>query len=364
MYVSLHLSPQSRGPQEDAEIIEATVRQAVEADAAGIASISLTEHHLAGFNTYCDPLLLGCYLAPQLAQAFVAAMVVQVPLQHPVRIAEAANLLDQLTKGRCMLAFASGSVRAIELDAFGVNVDERSGRARRGVDAILDAWGWRDDQTPVDVSSSSHRGAVAARISPSSYRSPHPLVGWATMTDATLLDCARRGWPAILPLAGEPDDAKLRAIELYRSALERYGHSAETTRECMAWLSPVAMISVAATESDAQRRLDRYMETSAVGPIVSHASEGTRAWTDEWRTRQRARAGIAYCGTPAMITDYLANLAETYDVGHVRVSFVDVPGELADSAEAHSLFLESVLPHLDPEPLPGPNPVITYSEPA
>lgn len=94
MHVSLHLSPQSRGPEEDQLIIEALVAQAQAADAADFAAVHLTEHHGDGFNTYSDPFMLGAHLAATVRRAYIAVTVAQVALYHPLRLVEHSNLLD------------------------------------------------------------------------------------------------------------------------------------------------------------------------------------------------------------------------------------------------------------------------------
>jgi alkanesulfonate monooxygenase SsuD/methylene tetrahydromethanopterin reductase-like flavin-dependent oxidoreductase (luciferase family) len=368
VYVSIHMSPQSRGEGEDALGIEAIVQQSIEADAAGVAAICLTEHHLAGFNTYSDPFMLGSYLAGKLEQAYIAIHIVQVPLHHPVRIIESANILDQLTKGRLMLGLAPGSVREIELDVFGVELGARSAITRRRIERMLEAWAWQEGDPPIELASDDGGGRVAARIHPSSYRKPHPLLGRATMTDATIVDTAQRGWPLILGLRGDIDTDR-HQVSLYRETLERTGHDAETVRECLAWLSFVSMICVADSEQAATRMLDEYVEVGGAGPIVTATDQGlvksaaaNGAVANEWRSRQLHKAQVAVAGTPEMIVEHLLAHREL-GLEHVRVSFVETPGRYEQNLDSVRLFLEEVLPRLEPQSLPGPSRTL-LSQPA
>ncbi len=352
MYISIHLSPQSRGDAEDSETIEELVDHALAADAAGVAAICLTEHHTAGFNTYCDPFLMGAYLAPQLTQAYIAVHVVQVPFHSPVRIAEQANLLDLLTRGRCMVALAPGSPRQIELDVFGVDFADRPGITRERIEALRRIWAWQAGDEPLDVSTANDRGILSGRISPSSFRKPHPLVGRATMTDATIVESALLGWPAILALRSEGDDNR-RQLALYRSTLEGAGHDEATVRECLSWLGLTTLVSIAPTEREARRQHDEYLEIGGAGPIVRTAGEGSRAWAEEWRTRQLQRAEWSIVGTPEMVAESLLGDREI-GAEHARVSFVTTPGRREQNLEALQLFLGETLPLLDPQQLPGP----------
>jgi alkanesulfonate monooxygenase SsuD/methylene tetrahydromethanopterin reductase-like flavin-dependent oxidoreductase (luciferase family) len=353
LHVTVHMSPQSRGDAEDLATIEELVEQARAADAAGISAISLTEHHLAGFNTYCDPFLMGSYLAGMLERAHLAIHVVQMSLQHPVRIAEHCNMLDLLMKGRLMVALAPGSVRQIELDAFGVDVDSRAPRTAQRIEAMLRAWGWRDGDDPVDVSTDFDTGTLAGRLMPSSYRKPHPLIGRATGTDATIVETARRGWPVVLGAIGDPESDR-RQVDLYSETLEHAGHDAATTRDCLAWLGFLTLICVGESEGAAMRRLDEFIESGGAGPIVTARDAGTRPSAAEWQARQRQRANLALAGTPEVIVEHLLGFRDV-GVEHARVALVEVPGRAEANLEAFQLFLEEVLPHLDPQPLPDPS---------
>lgn len=352
MYVSIHLSPQSRGDAEDLETIEELVDHALAADAAGAAAVCLTEHHIAGFNTYCDPFLMGMYLAPRITQAYLAVHVVQVPFHNPVRIAEQANMLDLVTRGRCMIALAPGSPRQIELDVFGVDMADKAGMTRERIAMLRRIWGRRPGDPPLDVSTPHDRGILAGRISPGSFRKPHPLVGRATTTDATIVEAARLGWPTVLALRGD-DAHDGRQAALYRSTLEESGHDDETVRECLSWLSLTSLVSVASTEREARRRQEEYVRIGGVGPIVTSADEGTQEWAEEWRARQLQRADWAVVGTPEVIAEHLLAY-RGIGVEHARVALVTTPGRPEQNREELDLFLQEVLPLLDPQQLPGP----------
>jgi limonene 1,2-monooxygenase len=359
LYVSIHISPQSRGEREDVSNLETIVQQAIEADAAGVAAVCLTEHHLGGFNTYSDPFLLGSHLAGRLQQAYIAIHIVQVSLQHPIRIVEHANTLDLLTKGRLMVGLAPGSVREIELDVFGVELGARAEMTRQRIDAMVKAWAWREGDPPLDVSTDYDSGLLAGRISPSSYRKPHPLIGRATMTESTIVETAGRGWPVILGLRSELE-ADRRQVALYREALDGSGHDAETVRDGLSWLSFVSMVCVGESERQAKRRLDEYVEVGGAGPIVTAREQGLMKATahgnpvaDEWKSRQLHKAQVALAGTPEMIAEHLLSHREL-GVEHVRVHLVETPGRDEQNMESFRLFLDEVLPLLDPESLPGP----------
>jgi alkanesulfonate monooxygenase SsuD/methylene tetrahydromethanopterin reductase-like flavin-dependent oxidoreductase (luciferase family) len=333
MHVSLHLSPQSRSPLDDVEILDQLVDQVVAGDQAGVAAFCLTEHHLDGFNTYCDPFLFAAYLAPRVHQAHLAVHAVQMPLYHPVRVAEQCNLLDLLTRGRCMVALAPGG-RASS-STFGIDSHERRDMARQRIEAMLRVWDWSEDGPPVDVSTDWDAGTVDARLSPASYRLPRPLLGRATLNPQTVVELGRRGFVAILgSLASSAGHA-----DLYREALGSAGHDESTERDCLAWLGYVQNVTLAATEQEAERLRDAAANQVAVGGA--------------WGERLRDHSEHSPAMTPAMLVERLLGFKGP-SVNHARVALFAVPGSRESTIESFGLFLDEVLPHLDPEPLPEP----------
>ncbi len=362
MNVSVHFSPQSRGPFEDRSLIEDIVARTALAREAGVACISLTEHHLGGFNTYSDPFMLGCYLAPDVGDMYVAILVVQVPLEHPLRVAERANLLDVLLKGRCLIALGSGSPRALEFDSFGVDLADRSAMTDARIDAIVKAWAWDETVSPVDLRTPYDVGVIDGRVTPAPYRHPHPLVGRATRSEHALLDCARRGWPLLLAIvANDITDASLRQADLYREALLSRSHPQHVVDECLAWLGPMSLVCVAETEQQAKRRYTEYVELGGVGPIAEGL--GSSRWAQEWQKRQDQKAGITFCGTPEMVVEHIQTACEKVGSNHIRVFPLDIPGKSDENLESFQQLLEEVVPRLDPEPLPDPVDTIAVAPP-
>lgn len=341
--------------------MEQVIAQAASADAAGIAAICLTEHHLGGFNTYGDPFVMGAHLAAYLRRAHLAIHVVQVPLRHPVRIAEQANALDLLTRGRFMLGLSSGAARPIEFAAFGVDVEARSRLAEQGIEALVAALRWRDGDPPLELRTDHTLGVLSARLSPASFRRPHPLLARATKTEATIVSTGKRSWPVLLGVHGNPA-ADRRAVKLYRNALEQSECSAESAAECTAWLGFLTTVSVAPTESAARERIERYLAEGGSGPILEDANAvapaGVRALAkarEDWYARQQVRGRGAIAGTPEMIVERL-RADRGLGVNHVRVSLISTSRSEEENAESFRLFVEEVVPHLDPEPLPEPLP--------
>ena len=65
MRFTIYTNPQSAGPEKDVAHIETVIEQAIRATEAGFDGIALTEHHVSGYNTFGDNLMMAVHLAPQ-----------------------------------------------------------------------------------------------------------------------------------------------------------------------------------------------------------------------------------------------------------------------------------------------------------
>ena len=352
MYVSLHLSPQSRGPHDDAATIETLVEKAVQAERAGVASIGLTEHHLAGFNTYVDPFMMGAHLAGKLDTAYISVTVAQMALHHPLKVVESCNLLDVLTRGRSLVALAPGSASPTELQAFGAQDLDRNQVTRERIDAMLRAWDWDGDPAGVDVSTSVDRGHVTARISPASYRLPRPLIARATRTPETIQRLGRVGMPVIMGQWLTRDGDSRADLALYTDALEAGDVDDVTAAECLRWLGFGLTIVVAPTQAGAERRWNEYVEVGGEGPQPGRLG-GAAVWEKEWTNREVARASGSLVGSPSRIVEEIQEM-QAAGANHVRIIPALAAGRPEDRDEVFALILEDVLPHIDAQQLPDP----------
>jgi alkanesulfonate monooxygenase SsuD/methylene tetrahydromethanopterin reductase-like flavin-dependent oxidoreductase (luciferase family) len=65
MRFSIYLDPQTSGPEKDYDHFKPSVEQALLVTEAGFDGIALTEHHVSGYNTFGDNIMMAAHLAPQ-----------------------------------------------------------------------------------------------------------------------------------------------------------------------------------------------------------------------------------------------------------------------------------------------------------
>src|SRR5918995_1089597 len=79
------------------------------------------------------------YLAARTKRIRLGTGATVLPLNDPVRVAEQAATLDQLSQGRFDFGVGRGFIRD-EFDAFGIDMKESRERVEEGVDLVKRAW--------------------------------------------------------------------------------------------------------------------------------------------------------------------------------------------------------------------------------
>ncbi len=244
---SLFETPVSPGPEHDERIVDDMIRLGAKMDRAGFATLYLAEHHFSGYSTYGNNFMLGSYLAAATTQLHIGFGVAVVPLHHPARLAEQANLLDLLAKGRFLFGIGSGGI-PLESVGLGIEPDGRHhDRMMETMDIVEALWAHTDDDPPYEFATEHFKGTLYQRIMPRSHTQPHPIVKQAGSREASVRNAARRGWAVfITPFFGEADgwDNLVRWWDIYRSELDAAGHDDETVERCLRWSCPRATVAI------------------------------------------------------------------------------------------------------------------------
>ena len=103
------------------------------------ADISLSEHHFVQDGWSPSIMALAAAVAARTERVGISTNIVQLPLHHPLRVAEDALTIDILSGGRFRLGVSAG-YRAQEFEGMGVSLEERGSRMDEALEILRAAF--------------------------------------------------------------------------------------------------------------------------------------------------------------------------------------------------------------------------------
>ena len=123
----------------DDQVYQEELKLAVQADRLGLDEVWVVEHHFEDYSFCPDNFVYLAHVAALTKHIKLATGAVIVPWNaQPLRVAEKAAMLDQLSGGRFMLGLGRGLSRR-EYNQFGISMDEARGRFDEAAPMIIQA---------------------------------------------------------------------------------------------------------------------------------------------------------------------------------------------------------------------------------
>jgi alkanesulfonate monooxygenase SsuD/methylene tetrahydromethanopterin reductase-like flavin-dependent oxidoreductase (luciferase family) len=208
------------------------------AETQGLDGVWLAERHFAMHRRPTDPmgagipsiasvpLVLGAAIAARTSRVRIGTGVSVLPLCHPIRTAEEAATVDQISKGRLDFGVGrSGFPRAYS--GYGVRYDESRERFQESLDMILKAW---------TQEGFSHAGkyfsADNLTVVPRPYQKPHPPIWVAATTPDTFPMVGHMGFSLVTGLRGFDVPEAVGHLRAYRTARREAATPATATCTC------------------------------------------------------------------------------------------------------------------------------------
>ena len=168
------------------------MEECVHAEAVGLNSIWLPEHHFGLFGCMPAPAIFLGNLAARTTRVKLAPATVLLPCNHPVRVAEEYASLDLLSGGRTVFSAGRGYDKR-EYDTFGIPFEESRERFDEEMEIILKAW--REEAF-------THKGKFfqfdePVTVLPRPVQKPHPPIYVACWSKPSMELAARLGLHAI-----------------------------------------------------------------------------------------------------------------------------------------------------------------------
>jgi alkanesulfonate monooxygenase SsuD/methylene tetrahydromethanopterin reductase-like flavin-dependent oxidoreductase (luciferase family) len=337
-------------PEQAANIAaayEAHIADAHTAEQLGYAYDFFIEHQNARYPVISAPAVFLTALARATTTLRIGAMVFQLPMHHPVRLAQDTAMIDQLSRGRLEFAIGYGT-QAREFDPWRLDYGQRRAIGLEVMEVVLKAW---------SGSPFTHAGERlhfdGAMPQPLPYQQPHPPVWMGGHSPASIAYAAAKNFHFAQNM--DVDRTIASKFARFRQEWKAHGHAGPAPRTLL-----VRHVHVADTDARARAEAEPFMlegltgqagvaralalredektpEMLEIARIYIESSRSFDFWIDE---------GLAFVGTPERVAD--AILAQQalcgYDILLVHHQITSMPYEMARASM--KLFGERVLPRL------------------
>jgi alkanesulfonate monooxygenase SsuD/methylene tetrahydromethanopterin reductase-like flavin-dependent oxidoreductase (luciferase family) len=333
--------------ESERTVYERCLEQVRLADELGFDQAWAVEHHFLEEYSHCSaPELFLTACAMQTKRIRVGhGIVVCVPeINHPVRIAERAAVLDILSGGRLELG-TGRSATWTELGGFGANPDDTKKSWDEFVRAIPKMW------TEERFAHQGNAFSMPARaVLPKPYQKPHPPIWVAVTSPGTEIEAAERGLGSLGLTFGKLKESERRIAE-YRRRIKHCEPVSEIVNEQVATVNFLFCHEDEEHASRTGRRLSgtfnylaaQFVSTREAYPTASYPSVGL---LPQLRPTEAKEPEDLCIGTPEQI---VAVLKRWESVGVDRVNFVLNARETVPQEEVLAsmrLFAREVMPRL------------------
>jgi alkanesulfonate monooxygenase SsuD/methylene tetrahydromethanopterin reductase-like flavin-dependent oxidoreductase (luciferase family) len=310
-----------------------------ESEALGFEHAWLSEHHFVDDGYSPSVLTIASAVAARTSRLRIGTFLLLLPLHHPVRVAEDAATVDQISGGRLDLGVGQG-YRLGEFEDQGIPHGRRGARLEEGLGIVRDLLA--GETVTVDGEFTALRGI---RIVPPALQRPRPPIWVGGVADKAIDRIARMGFHFLN--GGQADRAKA-----YDDALRRHGRDPadfDIAAGRMVYVAPSREqaweIAARPLHHIAQCYLDWYREAGDTPDY--EALKITVPSVEEIKEAQEfdffgERATV---GTPADVIRQIEDYRASARVTHFAATLA-MPGmSAADVRGGMRLFAAEVMPH-------------------
>ena len=203
----------------ESEAFDEAMEQVDAAEESGLDVMWLAELHFEPRRSVLSaPLSIASAIAARTRRMKMGIAVQVLPLCHPLRLAEEAATVDQLSHGRLIFGVGRSGV-AQTYEAYGVSYAESRDRFREILDIIEQAW----TKPTFSYEGKYHRFKDVAVV-PKPYQKPTPPIRIAASTPDTFPAIGRRGAAIFASVRHTTWPDLARQVESYHEAWRAAGH--------------------------------------------------------------------------------------------------------------------------------------------
>ncbi|MGD9614310.1 MAG: LLM class flavin-dependent oxidoreductase [Alphaproteobacteria bacterium] len=205
--------------RSDTEAFDEGMAQVDAAERYGLDAMWLAEIHFAPARTHLSaPLPIAAAIAARTSRIKIGIAVQVLPLCHPLRLAEEAATVDQLSHGRLIFGVGRSGVVST-YDAYQVPYDESRDRFVEILDIVKKAW----TEDRFSYKGRFHR-FENVRVVPKPYQQPLPEIRIAASTPDTFPAIGALGYPVFASTRHPTWTDLAPHIKAYYDAYKAAGH--------------------------------------------------------------------------------------------------------------------------------------------
>ena len=297
--------------ESEADAFRHSFEQVDAAESWGLDAMWLAELHLAPYRSVLSaPLVLASAIAARTSRMKIGTAVQVLPLCHPLRLAEEAATVDQISRGRLIFGIGrSGFPRTYE--AYGVPYAESRERFAEILEIVKLAW---------TEPSFSHHGRFyhydKLALVPKPYQKPYPEIRIAATSPDTYAAIGTLGHAAFVAARLGTLSELAPHIAEYRAAYQAAGHpgKGQVYLRVPVYVAETAQRARDEPEESIMRLL-RYTgaligESASLAGARAIEQRAERAQHLQTVTYEEALSDKVIVGTPEAVADRLLALRE------------------------------------------------------
>lgn len=311
------------------------------------------EHQSSAQPVITAPNVYLAALASRTTSIRLGAMIFQVPFHHPVRLAQDAALVDQLSRGRLEFGLGYG-VAVKEFEAWGIDYSERREMGNEAVEVILKAW-----QSDVFSHEGKHWNFRDMRAQPRPFQQPYPRIWMGAHSPESFDYAAKMNFNLAQNI--DVEAVIVEKFAYFRKAWEQHGHAGPRPRTLL-----VRHVHVAESDELAIAQADPYMRQGMAGQRGVNLAKSVTADASPER-KETARLylestkgcefwvgeGLAFVGSPATVASRIREQQALagYDILLAAHQITTMPRDLV--RRSVELFADEVIPAFEAHAVPA-----------
>ncbi|MCH7745465.1 MAG: LLM class flavin-dependent oxidoreductase [Chloroflexi bacterium] len=331
---------------DQAQAFEESFAQVDMAEDLGLDAVWLSESH---FNptraVMSSPLIVASAIAARTKRLKVGTAVHILPLGNPLRIAEQAATLDQISQGRFEFGVGrSGLPGAYE--GYNMSYAESRERFYEYLEIILKAW--TNERFSYKGNYFSYDNVC---LVPKPYQSPHPPIRVAATSSDTFSLLGKMGHSIFIGVRGMGMSQVAEQVSLYKQAWEEAGHTGpiDVSLRVPVYIADTKEKALSEPEQSFMKQFMRLgtqlagsVTHAGADPREQRAERGEQLAALTWENVQKEKVAV---GTPEMVIEQLQNMKETLSLSGIVAELN--AGELIPRENLERslrLFCEKVIP--------------------